>query len=67
MPFSRIFLSCSSVTQVTVLDGICAGIDCGLYAGGIAGVHSNLEMLPVCLFDYRCKFGELLDFHPPTP
>ena len=39
-----------------MLDGVCAGIDCGLYAGQIGGVHSDFEMLPVCLFDYRCKF-----------
>ena len=39
-----------------MLDGICAGIDRGLYAGLVDGMDGDLEVLAVRFFNNRPKF-----------
>ena len=41
-----------------MLDGICTGVNRGLYTGLIERVDGNLEVLAVRLFDYRPKFRD---------
>src|SRR5207237_6041422 len=55
MPLSCICLSCVGCL-VAMLDGICPGIDRGLYASLVDGMDSDLEVLAVRFFNNRPKF-----------
>jgi hypothetical protein len=40
-----------------MLDGICASINCGLYARSVSCMDGNSKVLAVCFFNHRREFG----------